>query len=115
MLTAQTNTMGANTSDPITTPDGAARVWTLSVAYLGPSAPTGAQNAAICRQFMPTDAQHVNDNANSPTLEHIYRSQLLAASFDANAFQDNNGDDVTPGTFDVFYSARACMMSTGQE
>lgn len=115
MLTAQTNTMGANTSDPITTPDGAARVWTLSVAYLGPSAPTGAQNAATCRQFMPTDAQHVNDNANSPTLEHIYRSQLLAASFDANAFQDNNGDDVTPGTFDVFYSARACMMSTGQE
>ncbi|HEX2348591.1 MAG TPA: hypothetical protein VHI51_09155, partial [Ktedonobacterales bacterium] len=92
MVTAQTNTMGAGSSDPITTPDGVARVWTLSVTYLGPSAPTAAQNAAICRQFMPPDARHISDNANSPTLEYIYRSQLLAASFDANAFQNNNGN-----------------------
>lgn len=115
MLMAQTNTMGAQTSDSITTPDGVSRVWTLSVSYLGPTAPTLAQNAAICQQFMPPDAQHISDNSNSPTLEHIYRSQLLAASFDANAFQNNNGNDVTPGTFDVFYNARSCSMSTGQE
>lgn len=115
MLTAQTNAMGADTSDPITTPDGLDRVWTVSVSYLGPTAPTLAQNAAICRQFMPPDAQHISDNSNSPTLEHIYRSQLLAASFDANAFQNNNSDDVTPGTFDVFYFARACSLNTGQE
>jgi hypothetical protein len=112
MLTVQTNTMGAHNA--ITTPDGLDRVWTLRVDYLGP-APSNTQNVAICKQFMPGDALHMSDNADSPTHEHIYRSQILAASFDPNAFQNNTGADVAPGTFDVLYTARSCSMNTRWE
>ena len=114
MVEAHTSTIGAD--DSITTPDGVVRVWTLSVDYLAAAPPSAAQNAAICRQFMPADAQHIRDDASvAPTVEHLYRSQTLAASFDANAFQNNAGAAVTPGTFSVFYSARSCFIATGED
>jgi hypothetical protein len=115
MLFVQTNAVSSGSSAEITTLDGIDRVWTLSVTYLGSVAPTTAQNAALCRQFMPTDAQHIRDDPSvAPLVEHVYRSQLLAASFDTNAFQNNAGADVVPGTFTVSYGSRVCMMATGQ-
>ena len=113
MLSVQTN---ADTLGAITTPDGSTRVWTLTIDYLGSTAPTYTQNAAICRQFMPLDAQHIRDDATvGPTIEHLYRSQILAASFDTNAFQNSLRSNVAPGTFSVFYNAKSCMMATGQD
>lgn len=103
-----------STSGQITTPDGSDRVFTIGVSFLGQT-PTSAQRTAVCRRFLPSDARLISNNTSVNPTEHIYRSQRLAASFDTDAFQNNAGANVTPGTFVVLYSARECVMQTGME
>lgn len=104
----------STTNGQITTPDGSVRAWSISVTYLESPPPSAAQNAVICKKFMPSDAQRLSVNSSASPTEYIYRSQQLASSFNANAFENNAGADVMPGTFDVVYSAMTCDMTTGQ-
>jgi hypothetical protein len=111
LLGVQTN---SSTGGSITTPDGQDRVWSVSISFTGANPPSGAEALAVVAQLLPTDARHTSNDASYNPVEHIYSSQQLAYSFDANAFQNNAGTSVTPGTFSFSCQGRACDISTGQ-
>lgn len=111
LLSADTN---ASTGGNITTPDGQDRVWNISISFTGANPPSDAEALAVVAQLLPTDARHMSDDASYNPVEHIYSSQQLAHSLDANAFQNNAGASVPPGTFSFSCQGRGCVIMTGQ-
>ncbi len=60
-----------------------------------------AQQAAIAQSFLPPDSKHVRDYAHDKSVDHIYTSALLAATFKSSAFTNDPGTaQVTPGSVD---------------
>ena len=59
---------------------------------------------ALVKKFLPPDAKYQKDKPSSDVgIEHVYVSQLLAASFPASVFTDiDTGAALTPGTFDYY-------------
>jgi hypothetical protein len=59
---------------------------------------------AMAKQFLPPDSKYQRDKqAPDAGTEHVYLSQLLAASFPASVFFDIDTDaPLPPGTFDYY-------------
>ena len=78
------------------------RVKLIDIYGLSGSAWSATEDAALVAFFLPADATHVRTGAGYGSLgpDHVYMSQRLANSLDANLFQASNGQWLTPGTFD---------------
>jgi hypothetical protein len=67
------------------------------------------QATSLCSSFFPSDAQFQRSvqvpaaNGQPPSVDKIYYSAMLAHTFAADNFTDNNGTLVQPGLFDVNY------------
>jgi hypothetical protein len=63
-----------------------------------------ATGSAMVKRFMPPDSAYQRDKqAPDAGTEHVYLSQLLAASFPASVFTDIDTDaPLPPGTFDYY-------------
>jgi hypothetical protein len=59
---------------------------------------------AMVKQFLPPDSKYQKDKKSQNVgTEHVYLSQLLAASFPASVFTDIDTDaPLPPGTFDYY-------------
>lgn len=81
---------------------------------------SNSQAEAIAKTFLPSDAVYEKDLTVADFgVEHVYTSKLLAASFAASAFQDENGNAVAPGTFymacgDQTDGSGVCSMQLGE-
>lgn len=82
--------------------DGQDRVILVDIYGLSGSAWSATEETAIVAFFLPPDAAHVRTGAGYGSMgpDHVYMSQQLANSLDANVFQASNGQRLTPGTFD---------------
>jgi hypothetical protein len=58
----------------------------------------------LVKGFMPPDSKYQKDKKTQDVgTEHVYLSQLLAASFPASVFTDiDTSAPLTPGTFDYY-------------
>jgi hypothetical protein len=75
----------------------------IAPADQGVTWPAGTGESLV-KKFLPPDAKYQKDK-QSPDVgtEHVYLSQLLAASFPASVFTDIDTDaPLTPGTFDYY-------------
>lgn len=81
---------------------------------------SNAQAQTIAKTFLPADAVYVKDKTVADFgTEHLYTSKLLAQSFPASAFMDQNGNAVPAGTFylacgDQVDGQGKCSMQLGE-
>src|SRR5262249_53701638 len=69
---------------------------------------------ARCERYLPKDAQFLQETPatfsdNSSGLERIFSSASLAQTFPAGQFNDIQGNDVQPGTFNIQYFAQTAI------
>jgi hypothetical protein len=80
--------------------DGTPHVWEAQISHRDGSyhPVTQGQAQAACGALLPGDAAHVSDNWDGFANNHIYRSDLLAATFPSSMFVDRARHGVPPGT-----------------
>jgi hypothetical protein len=68
-----------------------------------PASDTWSAAAALMlsQVFLPPDATRVTDAPFNGTVDHVYLSQRLAATFNPSQFTTDSGQSTTPGTHDI--------------